>query len=86
MRPGIDWAYDPAIGLGDLASSEAARYTTDRKDPMHRSWNQVVHKKAAYVRAVIATGLDVLVCAHQLQRPPFSAHHNIYQLFYVCLY
>ena len=61
LRPGIDWAYDPAIGLGDLASSEAARYTTDKRDPMHRSWNQVVHKKAAYVRAVIATGLDVLV-------------------------
>jgi hypothetical protein len=48
--------------LGDLASSEAARYTTDKKDPMHQSWNQVVHKKAANVRAIIATGLDVLVC------------------------
>ncbi|ELR24793.1 fucosylgalactoside 3-alpha-galactosyltransferase [Acanthamoeba castellanii str. Neff] len=58
---GIDWAYDPAIGLGDLASSEAARYTTDKKDPMHQSWNQVVHKKAANVRAIIATGLNVLV-------------------------
>jgi hypothetical protein len=58
---GIDWAYDPDIGLDNASSAGAAMWTADKKDPMYTKWNQVVHKKAAYVRAILNMGLDVLV-------------------------
>jgi hypothetical protein len=80
---GVDWAYDPAIGLGDLASSEAAAYPFNKEDPMYKLWNGVVHKKAAYVVKFLAMGLDVLVCAHQ----PAPTHHNFINFsIYVCIY
>jgi hypothetical protein len=80
----VDWAYDPAIGLGDLASSEAAAYPFNKEDPVYKLWNGVVHKKAAYVVKFLAMGLDVLVCAHQLhfhQTVTVSPCHSSQHLF-----
>jgi hypothetical protein len=57
----VDWAYDPELGLDDASSSEAAAWTANKNDPMFAKWNRVVHKKAAYVRTILAMGLDVLV-------------------------
>jgi hypothetical protein len=78
---GIQWAYHPAIGLDDTSSSEAERII-DEGDPEHKKWNKVVHKKVAYVRAVLDMGYNVLVSTSlslSLLRASFAGDDHVWR-------